>query len=51
MQSIFWQVLVTRVKEFDYPEKNYAKLEKIPRDYPYYTKALTEEWPTIETSF
>jgi DEAD/DEAH box helicase domain-containing protein len=37
-----------RVKEFGYPEKNYAKLERIPKDYPYYTKALTEEWPTIE---
>ncbi len=40
-----------KVKEFDYPEKNYAKLERIPRDYPYYTKSLTEEWPTIETVF
>jgi DEAD/DEAH box helicase domain-containing protein len=40
-----------KVKEFDYPRKNYAKLEKIPRDYPYYTKSLTEEWPTIETVF
>ncbi|QDI89309.1 DEAD/DEAH box helicase [Candidatus Nitrosopumilus sp. SW] len=40
-----------KVKEFDYPEKNYAKIEKIPRDYPYYTKSLTEEWPTIETVF
>ena len=40
-----------RVKEFDYPGKNYAKLERIPRDYPYYTKSLTEEWPTIETVF
>ncbi len=40
-----------RVKEFDYPKKNYAKLERIPRDYPYYTKSLTEEWPTIETVF
>ena len=40
-----------KVKEFDYPRKNYAKLEKIPRDYPYYTKSLTEEWPTIETIF
>ena len=38
-----------RVAEFDWPEKGYAKLAKIPRDYPYYTKALTEEWPTIET--
>ncbi len=40
-----------RVKEFDYPEKNFAKLERIPRDYPYYTKALTEEWPTIEAVY
>ena len=40
-----------KVKEFDYPKKNYAKLERIPRDYPYYTKSLTEEWPTIETVF
>ena len=40
-----------KVKEFDYPEKNHAKIEKIPRDYPYYTKSLTEEWPTIETVF
>ncbi len=40
-----------KVKEFDYPEKNHAKLERIPRDYPYYTKSLTEEWPTIETVF
>ncbi len=40
-----------KVKEFDYPKKQYAILESIPRDYPYYTKALTEEWPTIETIF
>ena len=40
-----------KVKEFEYPKKNYAKLEKIPKDYPYYTKSLTEEWPTIETVF
>ena len=40
-----------KVKKFDYPEKNYANLEKIPRDYPYYTKSLTEEWPTIEDIF
>ncbi|MGH1568440.1 MAG: Zn-binding domain-containing protein, partial [Nitrosopumilus sp.] len=40
-----------RVKEFDYPKNDYAVLERIPRDYPYYTKALTEEWPTIETVF
>ena len=40
-----------KVKEFDYPKKKYATLENIPRDYPYYTKSLTEEWPTIETVF
>jgi len=40
-----------RVKEFGYPKKNYAKIERIPKDYPYYTKALTEEWPTIETTY
>jgi len=40
-----------KVTEFDYPEKNYAKLQKISRDYPYYTKALTEEWPTIKTTY
>lgn len=40
-----------KVKEFEYPKKQYAKLAAIPRDYPYYTKALTEEWPTIETVY
>jgi len=40
-----------RVRELQYPNKNHARLEKIPRDYPYYTKALTEEWPTVETTY
>lgn len=40
-----------KVKEFGYPQRNVARLERISRDYPYYTKALTEEWPTIETVF
>jgi len=40
-----------RVKELGYPKKNFAKIERIPKDYPYYTKALTEEWPTIETVY
>ncbi|HWP78459.1 MAG TPA: DEAD/DEAH box helicase [Candidatus Nitrosotenuis sp.] len=40
-----------KVKEFEYPEKQTAKLVLLPRDYPYYTKALTEEWPTIETVY
>ena len=40
-----------KVKKIGYPEKNYANLERIPRDYPYYTKSLTEEWPTVETVF
>ncbi|TBR09813.1 MAG: DEAD/DEAH box helicase [Candidatus Nitrosotenuis sp.] len=40
-----------KVKEFDYPKKQFAKLISIPRSYPYYTRALTEEWPTIETVY
>ena len=40
-----------KVKEIGYPEKMTAKLEYLPKRYPYYTKALTEEWPTIETIF
>ena len=40
-----------RVKEFEHPKKSHAKLEKIPMDYPHYTRALTNEWPTIETIF
>jgi len=40
-----------RVKELGYPKKNCARLEKIPKDYPYYTKSVTEEWPTIETAY
>ncbi len=40
-----------KVKEVGYPEKMTAKLEYLPKNYPYYTKSLTEEWPTIETIF
>jgi DEAD/DEAH box helicase domain-containing protein len=40
-----------KVKEFDYPQKQYVRLAPLPRNYPYYTKALTEEWPTIETVY
>ena len=40
-----------RVREFGYPDTMSAKLEFLPRDHPYYTRALTEEWPTIETIF
>ena len=38
-----------RVKELHYePDRQpYAELELIPYDYPYYTKALTDEWPSI----
>ncbi|MEM2140474.1 DEAD/DEAH box helicase [Nitrososphaera sp.] len=38
-----------RVKELHF-EKNrqpFAELEVLPGDYPYYTKALTDEWPSI----
>ena len=40
-----------KVKEFNYPDNHFAKIERISRDYPYYTKSLTEEWPTIEEIF
>ncbi len=40
-----------RVKELGYPHNMSAKLETLSRNYPYYTKALTEEWPTIETVY
>lgn len=38
-----------RVKElhFEPNRQPYAELEPIPYDYPYYTKALTDEWPSI----
>lgn len=26
---------------------NYAELNPLPNDYPYYTKAIVDEWPTI----
>jgi DEAD/DEAH box helicase domain-containing protein len=40
-----------KVLEFDYPNKQHAKLTPLPKNYPYYTKALTEEWPLIETVY
>lgn len=40
-----------RVKELGYPKNMSVKLEYLPKNYLYYTKALTEEWPTIETIF
>lgn len=40
-----------KVRELGYPETMNAKLEYLPRNYPYYTKSLTEEWPTIETTY
>jgi DEAD/DEAH box helicase domain-containing protein len=40
-----------RVKELFFDQKSgrqaYANLEQIPSDYPYYTKALTDEWPSV----
>lgn len=38
-----------RVARLEYPRGMTARLESIPRDYPYYTRALTEEWPTIRS--
>ncbi|RNJ76122.1 MAG: DEAD/DEAH box helicase [Nitrosopumilus sp. D6] len=37
-----------KVVEMDYKIKKIAKLERIPPKYPYYTKALTEDTPTIK---
>ena len=36
------------VKQLLYPDKMRATIEYAPKNYPYYTKALTDEWPTIE---
>ncbi|HET6779900.1 MAG TPA: DEAD/DEAH box helicase, partial [Nitrososphaera sp.] len=32
---------------FELNSQHYAELAAIPYDYPYYTKALTDEWPSI----
>jgi DEAD/DEAH box helicase domain-containing protein len=32
---------------FELNSQPYAELASIPYDYPYYTKALTDEWPSI----
>ncbi|MDP2667223.1 MAG: DUF1998 domain-containing protein, partial [Nitrosopumilaceae archaeon] len=40
-----------KVVEFDYPDKTHAKIVSVSKNYPYYTKALTEDWPTIETIY
>jgi DEAD/DEAH box helicase domain-containing protein len=40
-----------RVRELHFDQSKggqpYSELELIPSDYPYYTKALTDEWPSI----
>ncbi|HXV45389.1 MAG TPA: DEAD/DEAH box helicase [Nitrososphaera sp.] len=38
-----------KVQELHYEQNSqpYAELAVIPSDYPYYTKALTDEWPSI----
>lgn len=36
-----------KVLHFEHNRQPYAELEAIPYDYPYYTKALTDEWPSI----
>jgi DEAD/DEAH box helicase domain-containing protein len=38
-----------RVRElhFEKGRQPFAELEPLPGDYPYYTKALTDEWPSI----
>ena len=36
------------VRRFDYPARQYAEIEELPRNHPYYTRALTYENPYIE---
>ena len=36
------------VTGFDYPKKQHAIIESLPGNHPYYTKALTTEYPSIE---
>ena len=36
------------VTEFDYPKRQHAVIGELPRDHPYYTRALTSEYPGIE---
>lgn len=33
------------------PEKCKSEIMNIPQDYPYYTKALTDEWPDIDETY
>jgi DEAD/DEAH box helicase domain-containing protein len=44
-----------RVQELHFDSKKggqpYAEIEQIPSDYPYYTKALTDEWPSIVETY
>lgn len=41
-----------RSKKFEFKGgTGYAEVERIPTNYPYYTKALVDEWPTITTVF
>lgn len=37
------------VQKLEYPEVGRATLKKLSNDHPYYTRALSEEWPTIRT--
>lgn len=36
------------VEKFDYPKTQHAVIARLPFDHPYYTKALTLEYPSIE---
>jgi DEAD/DEAH box helicase domain-containing protein len=40
-----------RELHFERNSQPYAELALIPSDYPYYTKALTDEWPSILETF
>ena len=38
------------VSEFEYPDRQYAVIKQLPDNYPYHTKALTVEQPSIENT-
>ena len=46
LSGIRYQVKTLHFKE-DIGRQHYAELIQIPNDYPYYTKAIVDEWPSL----
>ena len=38
-----------RVTHMGYPRADFARIERVPRDHPHYTRPLTREWPTVRS--